>query len=95
MIRIENNSRLLESLPKLRTEIVTPNSYASSSTVNLSLDPKTSAVSLSSGSLKLPSLCSYIWLGVAVRNTRSWTKVLHGFTSILWSPKENLSMDQR
>src|SRR5699024_7241130 len=38
---------------------------------------------------KLSSLCSHIWLSVAVGNTRSKTKVLDSFTRVAWSLEEN------
>lgn len=54
------------------------------------LDLEASAVPPSSCLLKLPSLGADIRLGVAVRHTRRWAKVLHGFPSILRSPQQNL-----
>ena len=50
------------------------------------LNPVTTAVTSTSSPLKFPALRSNIWLGVAVRNTRSLTEVLDGFPSILRTP---------
>lgn len=58
----------------------------------LKLNSVTPAVPLSSSSLELPSLRPHVRFRVAVRYTRSRTKVLHGFSGVLRSTKENLLM---
>lgn len=54
------------------------------------LDPKSPAVSSSSGPLILPPLGSDIRLCVAVRHAGSFTKVSHSFPGILRASQENL-----
>lgn len=54
------------------------------------LNSKASALPLSSGLLKLASFRTYIGLGVAVRHTRSSSKVLDSLTSIFETSKKNL-----
>lgn len=53
-------------------------------------NPETSAISSTSSTLKFPALGPDIWLGVAMWNTRSWTKMSHSFTRILRTSKEYL-----
>jgi hypothetical protein len=54
------------------------------------LDLESTAVPPATSFLKLPSLGAHIWLSVAVRHTRSLTKVLHGLTGVLGSSQEDL-----
>jgi hypothetical protein len=63
---------------------------ASQFITTIKLDPEALAVPLSSSFLKLPSLCTNIWFGMAVWHTRSWAKMFDSFTSILWASEENL-----
>lgn len=66
------------------------NSINVHSNISTSSSLVASAISLSSCSLKLPSLCANIRLCVAVWDTRCFTKVLNGLPWVLWTPKQNL-----
>jgi hypothetical protein len=55
-------------------------------------DLEATAVPPTTSLLKLPALGAHIWLGVAVRHTRSLAKVPHCLTGILGSPQEDLQM---
>lgn len=56
---------------------------------NNNSNPEAFAVPFSSSLLKLPSLRSHVWFTVAVWYTRC-SKVLHCFTSILWTSQKYL-----
>jgi hypothetical protein len=55
-----------------------------------SLDLESTAVPPATSLFKLPSLGTHIWLSVAMRHTRSLTKVLHSLPGVLGSPQEDL-----
>jgi hypothetical protein len=60
-----------------------------------SLNLEAPAVPPSSCLLKLPALCADIWLGVAVRDTRSFAKVPNSFPGVLGTPQENRVLSKR
>jgi hypothetical protein len=60
-----------------------------------SLNLEAPAVPPSSCLLKLPALCTDIWLGVAVRDTRSFAKVPNSFPGVLGTPQENRVLSKR